>query len=175
LEHIKTCTTCGFSKNVKLFYKNKCKKDGLANVCKECQSKYEKSYVERNSDKVRATKLKYTNARRHDDPLFKLAHALRRRLTSAIKRGQKSGSAVDDLGCSVEEFKLYIESKFQPGMTWENYTYHGWHLDHIVPLSAFDLSSPEEFKRACHYTNIQPLWKLANLSKSDKILAILNG
>ena len=62
------------------------------------------------------------------------------------------------IGCSVEQFKLYIESKFQPGMTWDNWSKNGWHLDHIEPLCKFDLTNSEQFKRACHHTNLQPLW-----------------
>lgn len=54
-------------------------------------------------------------------------------------------------------------------MSWENYGKNGWHLDHIIPLSAFDLTDPEQLKIACHYTNIQPLWARDNLVKSNKI------
>ena len=86
-------------------------------------------------------------------------------MLQAIKSNQKAGSAVRDLGCSIKEFKACIESKFQHGMTWDNHGFHGWHLDHIIPLSKFDLTDREEFLKACHYTNIQPLWAYDNLSK----------
>jgi hypothetical protein len=98
----------------------------------------------------------------------KIARRLRSRTSIAIKNGQKGGSAIDDLGCSLDDFKVYLESRFQKGMSWENYGYNGWHMDHIVPLDSFDLSSPEEFKKACHYTNIQPLWAEDNFTKSSK-------
>lgn len=80
----------------------------------------------------------------------------------------KSGSAIRDLGCSMEELKVYLESKFQPGMSWDNYSFTGWHIDHIIPLSSFDLTDPEQFKQACHYTNLQPLWAEDNFKKSNK-------
>jgi len=60
-------------------------------------------------------------------------------------------------------------------MTWDNWSKDGWHLDHIVPLSSFDLSDREQFLKACHYTNLAPLWSEDNLTKSnnpDEVLSI---
>ena len=73
------------------------------------------------------------------------------------------------IGCSIPEFKFYIEGKFSDGMTWENYGYHGWHLDHIIPLAFYDLSNREQFLKAVHYTNLQPLWARDNFAKSGKV------
>jgi len=100
----------------------------------------------------------------------KLKDRLRSRIRNCVKSERKSGSAIRDLGCTIEELKLYLESKFQPGMTWDNWSRCGWHIDHVVPLASFDLTDPEQFKQACHYTNLQPLWAKDNLSKSDRIL-----
>lgn len=99
---------------------------------------------------------------------FTLALKLRNRLNKAIKNNQKSGSAVRDIGCSIEELKIYLESKFQPGMSWSNYSRYGWHIDHIEALSRFDLSNSEQLKKACHYTNLQPLWARDNLKKDNR-------
>ena len=99
---------------------------------------------------------------------FKLADILRSRLNKAIKNGQKTGSAVDDLGCSIEEFKMYIEAQWQEGMSWDNHGFRGWHIDHIKPLKKFNLENREEFLEAAHYTNMQPLWWRENIVKRDK-------
>ncbi len=72
------------------------------------------------------------------------------------------------IGCSWIDFKIYLESKFTEGMSWDNYG--KWHIDHIVPLSSFDLSDPVQLEKACHYTNLQPLWAKDNLKKSNKII-----
>ena len=115
--------------------------------------------------------------RKKQDPLYisatplvkKIKHSLRSRLIKAIKFGEKGGSAVDDLGCTIKEFRLYVESLFQKGMTWDNWSLKGWHMDHIKPLSSFDLTNREELLKAVHYTNLQPLWAKDNLSKGSKI------
>lgn len=98
----------------------------------------------------------------------RIRNRLRHRISTAIRKGYKSGSAVNDLGCSVEEFRSYIEERFQEGMSWDNWGKTTWHLDHIKPLSHFDLRNREEFVEAVHYTNIQPLWARDNLRKNDR-------
>lgn len=96
-----------------------------------------------------------------------LSSKLRTRLRVALKGGYKSGSAVRDLGCTIEEFKQHLENHFQEGMTWEN---HGsyWHIDHIRPLCSFDLTDREQFLQACHWSNMQPLTAVENMSKGGK-------
>jgi len=138
-------------------------------------------YYKTNKKSIRATQLRYrlSNAsdiaktrrlyernRRKTDLVYKIKCNLRRRLNHALKSNYKSGSAIKDLGCSIEEFKKYIESKFQEGMTWENYGYYTWHIDHIKPLVKFDLTKREQLLEACHYTNLQPLWAKDNRIKN---------
>ena len=123
-----------------------------------------KAYLEANKDKVNS----YVNNRLKTNVQFKLTHNLRNRLNSAIKGNYKVGSSVKDLGCSVEELKSYLESKFQPEMTWDNWTIDGWHIDHIKPLASFDLTDRKQLLEACHYTNLQPLWAIDNFIKNDK-------
>ena len=86
-------------------------------------------------------------------------------MIDALNGNYKSGSAVRELGCSIEEFKKYIESKFQPGMTWRNHTRRGWHIDHVRPCKSFDLQKISQQCECFHYTNLQPLWWRENLSK----------
>ena len=116
----------------------------------------------------------YKKNRLKEDINFKLADHLRNRLYYAIKNNQKIGSAVSDLGCPIDFLKQYIESKFLPDMTWDNWGRgsNKWHLDHINPLSSFDLTDSIQFKQAVHYTNLQPLWEIDNLRKGSKILTV---
>jgi len=110
----------------------------------------------------------YISNRICTDINLKIRISLRSRLHAAIKNNRKSGSAVNDLGCSVEELKQHLESRFQYGMTWDNWNRNGWHIDHVKPLVSFDLSNREELLKACYYTNLQPLWAEDNLIKGGK-------
>jgi hypothetical protein len=130
---------------------------------KEKRNKYSKQYQKDNKEELnRKKKEKYSK-----DVSYRLKLNLRNRLNAAIRNKCKSGSAVKDLGCTIDDFILYIESLFCDGMTWENWG--EWHLDHIKPLSKFDLENREQFLEACNYRNIQPMWALDNLQKSNKI------
>lgn len=143
---------------------------------KEYRRQYEKKYAltekrqslmhrHRHTDRYREVIRVNVQKKRATDLQFRLTLSLRSRLIHAVRTGQKNGSAVRDLGCSIAEFKKYIESKFQIGMTWKNWSRSGWHLDHIVPLASFDLTKREQLLKACHYTNIQPLWAKDNFKK----------
>lgn len=115
----------------------------------------------------RARCYEWRRKRYQTDPQFKIGQLLRSRLNAAIIKGSKTGSAVDDLGCTISELIHYLESLFLPDMTWDNWSRAGWHIDHIRPLSSFDLSDPTQLRSACHYTNLQPLWAIDNLRKGS--------
>lgn len=108
------------------------------------------------------------------DIQYRLRCNLRKRLGKYVKGTTKHGSSVRDLGCTVKELIVYLESRFSEGMTWENYGYKKgiktWHIDHIIPLTKFDLTQREELIKACHYTNLQPMWGDENIRKSNKII-----
>ena len=114
--------------------------------------------------------------RRNNSVQYKLTCILRTRLSNAIKGNYKSGSAIRDLGCSVEELIQYLEKQFFPNprtgeeMSWKNHSRNGWHIDHIIPLASFNLIDREQLLKACHYTNLQPLWAKENIAKRDKII-----
>lgn len=121
--------------------------------------------------KIKPRRRSWENNKRATDPQFKLKCILRTRVSNfMINKGIKAGSAVKDLGCTIPEFKAYLESKFLPGMTWENHSVDGWHIDHIVPLCEFDLTNREQFLKAAHYTNLQPLWAEDNWKKNRFVL-----
>ena len=155
LEKEKEAKKLGIEFNVKVFRKMSAEERRQVNRIKNKKSW--SSYVS-----------KYRKERSKRDPNFKLLCTLRSRLCSVIRRKGigKLYHAKELVGCSIEDLKAHIESKFKPGMTWEN---HGqWHIDHIEPIASFDLTDPAQQRECFHYTNLQPLWAKENLSKGGR-------
>ena len=102
----------------------------------------------------------------------KLAHNIRLRLRVALRlmRMPRKGSPVSLLGCTIEYLKCHIEKQFHPGMSWKNWSAKGWHIDHVKPLASFNLADPSQLAKACHYTNLQPLWAIDNIKKGSKTI-----
>lgn len=95
----------------------------------------------------------------------------------------KTNTTVEYLGISIKEYKIYLESLFKPEMTWSN---HGkiWEIDHIIPVSSFDLNINEQVYLAFHYKNTEPKFKTTDIAKEygyneignrNKLNKIING
>ena len=97
-------------------------------------------------------------------PFLHLAHLQRTNLKRVMKLSnlEKTKPSIEYLGCSAEYFKDYLQSKMVDGMTFENI-----HLDHIKPVSKFDLSNIDALLDCCHYSNFQPLLAKENLEKGN--------
>jgi hypothetical protein len=171
------CSKCKQTKPETEFYKSKnpASKCGRASICKLCrkqtQDKWRKNNFMYNKDYSKEWRKKnpqYDSNREQEDLQHKLKRRLRSRLHDAVKWNYKVGSAVADLGCSIGEFKLYIENQFydrkdETKMTWDNYG--EWHLDHVQPLCSFNLEDRTEFLEACSWLNIRPLWAEENQAR----------
>ena len=170
----KVCFKCGKQKKKSDFYRDKSRSDGLQPKCKECEKSYKQTEKYKNGRKLYFSKNKkkinkQKNIRYHIDIKNKLSITLRNKVVRILKHQKKSGSAIKDLGCTLDELKKHIEKQFKKGMSWDNWTTNGWHVDHIIPLISFDLTDRKQFLKAVHFTNLQPLWAEENLSKGCKI------
>ncbi len=104
------------------------------------------------------------------DIIWTLKLILRNRLKNAIKNNFKYGKTIELLGCSIEEFKIYLQEKFTPEMNWGNYGKDKyWEIDHIIPCDNFNLLLEEEQQKCFHYTNLQPLEITKNRQKNNKL------
>jgi hypothetical protein len=161
---------------------------------KEHLKEYNKEYREKNKETIKQkSKINYENNieirreklrnyglknkekrnkriknRKINDTLFKLNCSIRSSISNSIKRHgyKKYSKSFEILGCSFEEFKIYIESKFEQWMDWNNHGKYngdfdyGWDLDHIIPSSSAE--SEGEIIKLNHYTNFQPLCSKIN-------------
>lgn len=111
-----------------------------------------------------------STARARRDKTFRLVQNVRARIGIALKHANatKSNRTIHLIGCTAAELVRHIESQFVDGMSWSNRK--EWHVDHVIPCSAFDLSDPDQQAAAFHYTNLRPLWASDNLRKSDKVI-----
>jgi len=109
-----------------------------------------------------------------NNPNAQLANGLRSRIRIALLTNgnniKKQFKSMDLVGCTIAFLRDYLTSLFTEGMSWDNYgnKKDQWSIDHILPCCSFDLSDPEQQKQCFHYTNLQPLWHLDNLSKGKK-------
>lgn len=182
----KICKKCGIEKNICEFNKDKYnKKDGLRYRCKECTKEDYKNFyyknrgceIERqvnyqnnNKKTVNLKRNQRHNVKYNNDLLYRLKLNLRNRVKLFLKSknfNSKLNETFQIVGCSPDDLKKYIESKFIEGMTWNNYSHDGWHIDHIVPLSSAE--TKEDAIKLCHYSNLQPLWSVDNYKKGKKI------
>lgn len=163
---MKICVKCKVETELYNFYKRKESKDGYHNQCKICYKKYQ----EHNREKIKEYNKVYQKERRKNNPLYKFRYNTGTLINHSFKRGvnqfKKTAKTESILGCTIQEFVLFIESKFTKGMTLENYG--KWHLDHIYPMSL--ATTEEEIIKLNHYTNFQPLWAKDNIRKGNKIL-----
>lgn len=115
--------------------------------------------------------------RAKSDPLVALSRLMRslmhRELGSKNATGRRSWFNV--VGYTAKELRDHLERQFLPGMTWENRGANGWHIDHIVPISAYKYDSPEhpDFRACWALANLRPLWAMDNIQKKDKRLYLI--
>lgn len=146
-------------------FKNNHKKYRLKNrykIYKKC-----KEWKNQNRCLINENK-RYFYQKYKNDPLFKLRNNLHKRMSKMVRRNQTSGRAVKDLGCSLEALKFRFEF-FYPQFKWEDYG-KIWSIDHIKPLSSFDLTDIKEFEKAANFANLQPLTISDNSKKGNKIM-----
>ena len=129
----------------------------------------QKAWREKNGDHLNA----YCRTRRKTDPQYAIRNNLRCRMNIALRAvGMKRDKPLEQLiGCTIQQLHAHLESLFTEGMTWENRGHTGrvWHIDHKKPCASFDLTDPAQQAACFHFTNLQPLWAVDNIRKSDKV------
>ena len=169
--HSKVCTVCNTEKEIYQYYKSYRHKDGYfkwCNTCHEIKSKNKEHNI-----KIKRTPeymINYNNKRK-DDVIYQLKYQIRSNLHSYLRRDIKScknNTTLQYIGCSFEFMKKWFEFNFDANMSWKNRGKY-WHIDHINPCDSYDLTQQEDIFRCYHWTNLRPLEKYENITKSNKI------
>lgn len=170
------CKKCRISKpfTIEFFSKDPTKCHGLQYRCRECKIQYSFEYNRLHPEKrtkYNPVTRKAWRERRKDEPVFKLKRNINRLISQGLRANghRKNSRTAEILGCSLEEFKIHLESLFEPGMTWDNYGkgLDKWNVDHHYPQSA--AKTEEEVLKLNHYTNLRPMWESKNKEKHDHI------
>ena len=127
---------------------------------RNCRNKQKASgtYTERRNAEMRKARQRIE---------VRIVQNLRSRVHGAVRKGYKSSQTMELVGCNYDSLLSHLENQFKDGMSWENYGFYGWHIDHIRPCASFDLTDPKQQRECFHFSNLQPLWAEDNLRKSD--------
>lgn len=197
MQIIKICNQCKKEKTILEYSRDKYAKDGFTSFCKECRNTkskiwHQKNYLEnkeevliKNSEWRKSNWDKVYNQRKesgyckrsrkkwyHKKGKFNInwviSERIRHRIRNVLNGKVKSKSTLELLGCSIDDLKNHLQSKFYANMSWDNYGSY-WHIDHIRPCASFNLENEEEQKICFHYSNLQPLTAKDNLSKGARL------
>ena len=175
---VKQCSSCKSICLKSSFNKNKSKLDHLESKCRECLNNFRrefmKEYYNNNRDKKKLYKKNYFQEnksnindyfrnKRNSDFTYKLARNTRGRIHKAIERNSKLSSTTEILGIDFQTYRKWIEFQMNDGMTWFNIE-----IDHVKPISLFNILLDEELKKAFNWINTQPLLKDDNRKKGVK-------
>lgn len=141
-------------------------------VCNSCKDERLSVWRDENREEVNRYVREWTRTKKKTDPKYRAICAMKCRLVRILGASGKKKcrvSVTEFLGISRNGFVAHIESLMLPGMTWENRRYGVWHIDHIIPCSAFDHAVLRQVRDCWHFTNLRPLWGPENLRKYNKI------
>ena len=189
-EEKRTCSKCKVEKTIDNFYFRKTR-NNYGTQCKVCTLDQQKIYNNVNKEKINTQKSEkrqlnkerilaqeseyrqqnkerikeYYRNRHNNNTNARLAQNTRTRIKTAIKGHSKSLHTREILGINIETYKKLIEYQMSSEMNWKNI-----HIDHVKPISLFDVSKEEDLLEAFYWVNTQPLLKKDNLQKSNKFI-----
>jgi hypothetical protein len=144
------------------------KRDGREYRQSDLGKEKTKDWLENNRERLKECVRLWTYNRLQTDPVFKFINVQRRRIRYALKQ-RKTDRTIDYLGCSANQFFHWMNYQFNENFTFEN---HGtvWHIDHVIPISRFNLENNDEQYLSLNWRNTMPLSVYENLSKHNKII-----
>ena len=170
----KKCSICDTDKPIQEYYKSYRHTDGYFKWCAICHEKKVRTADKNNPrNRIKRTPeymIEY-NKKRKLDINYALRYQIKGNLHTYLRRNikaSKNNSVLKYMGCSILFLKAWFEYNFDENMTWDNRGLY-WHIDHITPCASFDLSNQEQIYKCYNWTNLRPLERSENISKSDGI------
>jgi hypothetical protein len=169
--HLPKKTTTRSNGKSYISYNWKCRDciiDQYNNMSEKDKSKLLKKQREYNKSEAGKQAIKKSDKKRMQDPKHRFSVNIRKQLGKSFRENgwSKDTKTYKYIGATKEEFVEHMEAQFSEGMTWDNWTFDGWHLDHRLPLSA--ARTKEEVAMLWHKDNLQPMWAHENIEKRDK-------
>jgi hypothetical protein len=138
---------------------------------REHLTEYHKQWRTENVNKWRKTKRDYERNRKAKDPLYKLISNFRTAIYQVLKESnvEKNKHYFDILQYTPEQLISHLENKFTDKMSWDNYG--DWHVDHKLPITHYNIQEmgDSEFMKCWSLDNLQPMWGVDNIKKSNKL------
>lgn len=158
---MKKCRICFEIKTIDNYYKNIRYTDNYVGNCKVCHSVLFKEYYNKKYHSVMIDRLK-------NDLVYKLKQNVKSYIHIQLKNQNKKKTDTSSayLGCTIDFLRKWLIFNNK------NYNSTEYHMDHVVPLSLFDLNKQENIDIAFNWTNIQVLPKKENLKKSNNFNTI---
>ena len=176
---VKYCSNCRIIKNREIWKKHR-------DSHKESRHAYDKEYRKAHKQEISTRMVEYNKSYKQnhreerkeyrknkfeEDLNYKIEHNVRSKLHTFFK--SKDDNLYSDLvGCSLNQFKRWLEYNFDRNMNWSNYGAY-WHMDHVIPVCVFDLSNDEHLKFCFNWKNTRPLEASVNVSRKYSFFDIL--
>jgi len=165
----KICKICSIEKQLADLIKNR-------NLCKDCNNKNYRDLYKNDEEFRRKVLLKDKNKNRdvsnkaqvirYNNPINRFIKVQRSRIAIALKNKQKH--TIEYLGCDSEKYFNWLKYNFNENYNFENYG-DIWHIDHVIPIYAFNFNNENEQLLALNWRNTMPLLVCDNLKKGRKI------
>jgi hypothetical protein len=182
----KVCSKCKQYKTINDYWINNNSVNGIYSACKECQIKINNDSVERTRLKRRKYQREYYKNRMTKDPAYRLKLIVHHNILSFLGKNKRKFinnkierlrfHIFNHLEYTIDELKQYIESLWEPWMSWDNYGLYSkdkqtWQIDHIIPQSKLPFISLEDqnFRKCWALENLRPLETIANIKKGNRV------
>ena len=129
------------------------------------------SNKEKNKEKLNEYKKKYFRKRYYSDLKYKLNRNISRVISRSLKDGKGGRHWEKPVGYTLNDLVKHLKKTLPEGFTWQDYLDGKLHIDHKIPIYAFNFDSYDDldFKKCFALKNLRLLEATKNLRKNKKL------